>query len=379
MRPGEDAAFLSGLVSELRRGGDDVGEAAKLLRDGGEDIVVVWGERIGADAVPHLLALADVLGLPGRVGAGLLEVPAGANGRGLREAGAAPDCGPGYTDLGTAAGRSAAEIARAAAEGSITALHLFGTDPVRDHPDRALWERAMHAAGLVVAHASVLTDGIREHANVVFPAESYAEKEGTVVHPDGRLQRLRMAIAHPGQVRAGWSVLVDIAKRCGLDTGVLTSGMAFTQLGAAVPFYDGLTLDEIAGRGVRWPARDAAAKLPEATLSPSATPTTNGTPPRNGALRLGTYRPIWAAPEVEISPALHFVIVHQQLELSPEDASRLDIANGDDVTVAQNGTRLHARAAVRTGVPEGTAFLADGIETDSANALTEPTIEISKA
>ena len=112
----------------------------------------------------------------------------------------------------------------------------------------------MHRAALVVAHASVLTEGIQEHANVVFPAESHAEKEGTVVHPDGRLQRLRSAIAHPGDVRAGWSVVADIAKRAGLDLQVLTSPMAFAQLAAAVPFYEGITLDEIAGRGVRWPA-----------------------------------------------------------------------------------------------------------------------------
>ena len=93
-----------------------------------------------------------------------------------------------------------------------------------------------HNAGLVVAHATVLTDGIREHANVIFPAESHAEKEGTVIHPDGRMQRLRMAIAHPGAVRAGWSVIAEISKRAGLDVHVLTSGMAFRQLVQAVPF-----------------------------------------------------------------------------------------------------------------------------------------------
>ncbi len=48
-----------------------------------------------------------------------------------------------------------------------------------------------------------LTEGIREHATVVFPAESYAEKEGTLTHPDGRLQRLRPAIGHQGETRAG--------------------------------------------------------------------------------------------------------------------------------------------------------------------------------
>ena len=120
----------------------------------------------------------------------------------------------------------------------------------------------MHRAGLVVAHASVLTEGLHEHANVIFPADSHAEKSGTVVHPDGRLQRLRTAIAHPGEVRAGWSVIADIAKSAGLDLQVLTSPMAFAQLVEAVPFYDGLTLDEIGGRGVRWPERPQASAMP---------------------------------------------------------------------------------------------------------------------
>ena len=79
-------------------------------------------------------------------------------------------------------------IAQAAVDGELTALYLLQTDPLRDLPDRALWEQAMGAASLVVAHASVLTEGLREYANVIFPAESHAEKDGTVVHPDGRLQ-----------------------------------------------------------------------------------------------------------------------------------------------------------------------------------------------
>jgi NADH-quinone oxidoreductase subunit G len=96
-------------------------------------------------------------------------------------------------------------------------------------------------------------------------------------------------------------------------------------------------------------------------------------------LRLGTYRSIWASPEVEISPALQFTIAEQIVELAPEDATRLGIRDGEPVQVAQNGTRLRGRAAVRTGVPSGTAFLAAGIAKDSANALTEPLVEVSKA
>ncbi len=383
--PGGEAAFLAALAGALR--GEDAPQhtrgLAALLREGGEDIVIVWGERIGP-AAALLPALAEQLGIVGRDGAGLLEIPAAANGRGLREAGVLPGSGPGYAAPGEApAGRPAADIARAAAEGEITALYLFESDPLRDRADRLLWERALGEAGLVVAHASVLTQGLAEHANVVFPADSYAEKEGTVVHPDGRLQRLRTAVAHPGQVRPGWWAIAEIAKRCGLDLGVLTAGMAFRQLVEAVPFYAGLTLEDIGGRGVRWPEREPASAFPADSLGENfrlakeiAHHPAGDT--RNGALRLGTYKPIWAAPEVEISPSLQFTIARQQAELSPEDGRRLGIVSGDKLEVAQNGTRLEAIAAIRSGVPEGTVFLATGIEADSANALTEPEVEVRK-
>ena len=71
------------------------------------------------------------------------------------------------------------------------------------------------APARVIAHSSFLTEGIREHADVVFPAEVYAEKEGTIVHPDGRLQRLRPAIARPRGVDAEWHVLCELARNSG--------------------------------------------------------------------------------------------------------------------------------------------------------------------
>jgi len=354
--PGEEAALLE----RLARG---EGELAQFLRDSGEDIVIVWGERIGA-AAALLPSLAEQLGIVDRAGAGLLEVPVACNGRGLREAGVLPGAGPGYTPLDDPG------------DGEPTALYLFETDPLREREHRQLWEQRMRGAGLVVAHASVLTEGLAEHADVVFPADSYAEKDGTVVHPDGRLQRLRTAIAHPRQVRAGWWVICEVAKRCGLDLGVLTSSMAFSQLVEAVPFYAGLTLEQIGGRGVRWPERAQASAFVVGDIPPIRGEIAQHPP--NGALRLGTYKPIWAAPEVEISPSLHYTIARQQAELSPEDARRLGISSGERLQISQNGTTLHATAAVRSGVPEGTVFLATGIAQDSANALTEPFVTVGR-
>jgi len=375
--PGTEAEFLAGLEWALSApGSGEIADLAKLLRDGGEDVVILWGESLPADALAALLRIAGKLGLAEREGAGLLEIPAGTNARGIREAGALPGSGPGYSEV--TAGRNAAEIAQALIDGEVTVAYLFQVDPLRDLPDRGLWEQALAKAAVVVAHASVLTEGVAAHADVVFPAESSAEKEGTIVHPDGRLQRLRTAIKHPGDVRASWQVLADLAKATGVDTGILTAGMAFSQLVGAVPFYAGLTLDEIGGRGVRWPAREAASALPAGEV-PAAAPAAATEPAPAGKLRLGTYRSIWAAPEVEISPALAFTVAEQLVELAPEDAVALGIEHGAAVQIAQNGTRLSGRAAIRTGVPAGSAFLASGIARDSANALTEPLVEVVKA
>ena len=442
--PGGEAAFLAQLAGELAApaalSGESGSELASLLRDGGKDVVILWGERIGETALPYLLSIADRLGLATRDGAGLLEIPGGANGRGLREAGVLPDAGPGYSALpAELEGRSALQMAAAAADRELTALYLFEVDPLRGLPARALWERALRHAGLVVAHASILTEGIREHADVVFPAESHAEKEGTVVHPDGRLQRLRIAIAHPDEVRAGWSVIAELARRVGHDLGVSSSASAFEQLVAAVPFYAGLQLDELASRGVRWPARAQASAFPSAGAPPAApfapgpatvpppgpvapapdpasTPPASaipppvpgippsgpvtvpvsglsaipphGTvpatapapppPPGSGALRLGVHRPIWASPDVEVSPALKFLVARQHAELSPVDAQRLGLREGETVEVASNGTAVQATVAVHSEIPAGTVFLADGLGENSANAFTGNEVEVRK-
>jgi NADH-quinone oxidoreductase subunit G len=373
------ADFLAELETALDggRASDEISGLATLLKENGKDIVILWGESIGADALPALLRVADRLGLSGRDGAGLLEIPAGANGRGIREAGALPNAGPGYSEV--TAGRNAYEIAKAAVAGDITALYLFQVDPVRDLPWRSEWESALEQASVVVAHASVLTDGLAAHANVIFPAESSAEKEGTIVHPDGRLQRLRAAIKHPGAVRSSWQVLTELCRATGVETGVLTAGMAFMQLVASIPFYHGISLDQIGGRGVRWPQTEAASAMPAGETPAPSRERSAPAPSPKGQLVAGIYRSIWASAEVDISPALRFTVAEQLVELSPQDAERLGITQGSDVQVAQNGTRLSGKAAIRTGVPVGSVFLATGIAKDSANALDELLVEVVKS
>ncbi|MGN6188570.1 MAG: NADH-quinone oxidoreductase subunit NuoG, partial [Conexibacter sp.] len=398
--PGAEHAFLAALEAALGASGDvdslcaaadadpkAVRALADLLGDGERgDVVILWGERVGAEALPALLNVAGRLGLADREGAGLLEVPCSANGRGLREAGFQPNAGPGLADA-PAAGRSVQEIAQAAADGDLAALYLLHVDPVRDLADAPLWRRAMARASTVIAHASFLTDELREHATVVFPAESYAEKEGTVTHPDGRLQRLRPGIGHPGSVRSEWSILAEVERAVCARVGIadtdahrspLTGPMASQQLFEAVPFYAGLTLEEIGGRGVRWQERDAAQAVPEGPAT-FETGTPAAAPSADGALRLGTFRSIWASPEGEHAPALRFRARSATVEVSPADAERLGIENGERVRLSGGDGTVEARVALRGNAPAGTVFLDAGLSSGGASELTGETVTVEAA
>ncbi|MDP9345768.1 MAG: molybdopterin-dependent oxidoreductase, partial [Actinomycetota bacterium] len=287
-----------------------------------------------------------------------------------------PNAGAGLSPVDTP-GRDAAAIGAALAAGELTALYLLHADPICDLPGRATWDAALERATTVVAHAQFVTDGIREHATVVFPAESYAEKEGTLTHPDGRIQRLRAAIGHPGEVRAEWSVLADLARRLDLDLGVLTPSMASAQLFAAVPFYAGLTLEEIGGRGVRWTERDAASAFPAVAArdddaEQSDAPEWVGPSPANGRLRLGTFRSVWNSEAVRVSPALRFLHPSSTVEISPVDAQRLKLFQGDRVVVGSDGATVDATVTLRDATPEGTVFM-------ETTALEGPLVEVRKA
>jgi NADH-quinone oxidoreductase subunit G len=389
--PGAGEAFVMALAASLEAGrredvdrlaataGADAAELRALVRalQAGEDVVILYGERLvsgprGEQAARALLDLAGRLDLTSaREGAGLLCVPAGTNGRGLAEAGVLPNAGPGLAEV-ERAGRDTAAIAAALGAGELTALYLLHSDPLTDLPCRDTWADALERATTVIAHAAFLTDGIREHATVVFPAESYAEKDGTLTHPDGRLQRLRPAIGHPGATRAEWSVIADLARRMNLDLGVLTGAMATAQLFAAVPFYAALTLDAIGGQGVRWQDREAAATFPAAAAEAPEAAEPPSAAEANGRLRLGTFRSIWNATEVRVSPALHFLHPKLRLEISPADAQRLELFQGDRVVVGSHGHTVDATVALRASMPEGSVFL-------ETNALDGPLVEVRRA
>jgi NADH-quinone oxidoreductase subunit G len=214
----------------------EIGELAEALRGAGREIVIVYGEQLLDGDAGALLALAEALDLSGREGAGLIGIPREANGRGLREAGVLANGGPGLSSPEIPGGHDAAAIAAALAAGELAAVYLLGVDPLLSYPDAASWGDGLEHATTVIAHAAFLTKGLREHATVIFPAESSAEKEGTITHPDGRVQRLRPAVGHAGEVRSEWRVLAELAERLGSEIAPASSAALSAQLFAEVGF-----------------------------------------------------------------------------------------------------------------------------------------------
>ncbi len=146
-----------------------------------------------------------------------------------------------------------------------------------------------------------------------------------------------------------------------------------------MPFYAGLTLEEIGGEGVRWQERAGAESFPEAALGPFDLEPPEPAAQANGRLRLGTFRSIWAAEEVHVSPALRFLHAGQRLEISPADAQRLSVFEGERVVVGANGTQIAATVNVRSAVPTGSVFLESGVPDQSASSLTGALVEVRKA
>jgi len=385
--PGQGAHFTAELAAALN-GTENVGTPmAETLRNAGT-VVVLWGERIAREesAAESLLDLAAALGLADTDGSGHLEIPDTTNARGLRESGCLPDAGPGLSE--TTAGMSTEEIRAALESGEITSLILFGVDPLRDFPDTPAWESAITAANFVVTF-SMHENATTAKSNVVFPLETHAEKDGTITHPDGRLQRVRPSASRPGDIRPNITVLSDLAASLGLTTGIDSQPSAFAALRAAVPFYASIDEADIGGRGVRWQDTPSAANAPssgdpsgagsgdtqrgapqppsEAASKPRGVASPESAP--DGSLHLGTYRDLWAGPITELNPPLKFLQPQQRLELSLPDAERLNLRSGDKVRVSQNGSSLEAQVQIRERITEGTCFLAEGLESDNANAL----------
>ncbi|MFO6421419.1 molybdopterin-dependent oxidoreductase [Hylemonella sp. W303a] len=178
-----------------------------------------------------LINLHLATGQIGKPGAGPFSLTGQPNAMGGREVGGMANLLSAHRDLANPAhraevaalwglpsvpdrpGKTAVEMFQAAADGEIKALWIACTNPAHSLPDQATVRRALQRAEFVVVQDAFATTATCEFADLLLPATSWGEKEGTVTNSERRISRVRAAIPAPGSARHDWRIVVDFAHR----------------------------------------------------------------------------------------------------------------------------------------------------------------------
>ena len=119
----------------------------------------------------------------------------------------------GVPQVPAAPGKSAIEMFQAAADGEIRALWIACTNPAQSMPDQAMVRRALQRAEFVVVQEAFAGTATCAFADLLLPATTWGEKEGTVTNSERRISRVRAAVPAPGQARHDWAIAVDLGRR----------------------------------------------------------------------------------------------------------------------------------------------------------------------
>ncbi|WP_333842738.1 nitrate reductase [Limnohabitans sp.] len=126
----------------------------------------------------------------------------------------------GIDDVPSKPGKTAVEMFEAAADGEIKALWIACTNPAQSMPDQATVRRALERAEFVVVQEAFATAETCDFADLLLPATTWGEKEGTVTNSERRITRVRAAVPAPGQAKHDWQIVVDLATRLAQEPGV---------------------------------------------------------------------------------------------------------------------------------------------------------------
>jgi len=218
--------------------------------------------------------------------------------------------------------------------------------------------RAMAAeAGLVIG-IGMFEESFRGLADLLLPATSYLERDGTTINLEGRLQRQRRAVMAPVPDVLAW--IAKLAERFEVTVSPHVS-VVFDEISARC--FGGITFGEVGER---------ASLPPRAEPKTREAPPSDGTRPVGSSLRLVAYRPLFSGAAVERTPELQFQRPVGEVQLSREDAKARKIRNGQTVGVSSNGTSVELRARIARDLAAGTVRIA---QEDAADL--HATVEIS--
>lgn len=161
-----------------------------------------------------------------------------------------------YNQLSSERGLSTVEIMHEAHKGNIRGMYIMGENPMVTDPDLNHTAEALKKLDFLVVQDIFHTE-TTPYADVVLPASSYAEKDGTFVNSDRRVIRVRKAVEMPGEAREDCSIIMDIAKRMGYNIGEYRSASdVFNEIARAAPIMAGISYERIEHEGIQWPCPD---------------------------------------------------------------------------------------------------------------------------
>jgi formate dehydrogenase major subunit len=228
----------------------------------------------GTENVIALSNLALATGHVGVEGAGINPLRGQNNVQGACDMGALPDVLSGYQPVAETATRARFEAAwgvtlparpgltslgmqRAARDGALRCLIVSGQDPVVTDPVQHAVQRALDSLDCLVVIELFLTETARL-ADIVLPAASFAEKDGTFTSTERRVQRVRRAIPPPGEARADWQILESLAVRLGRPMGFTSVEGIFAEMARLTPIYAGMSYARLEQPGgLQWPCPSA--------------------------------------------------------------------------------------------------------------------------
>jgi formate dehydrogenase alpha subunit len=355
----------------------------------------------GVDNVKSIANLQMLCGNVGVESGGVNPLRGQANVQGACDMGALPNVFPGYQPVTNEAAAARFEAAwgkplsrkvgltipdmlKAAREGTLRALYVFGENPVLSEPNASEARAALEAVDFLVVQDLFLTETARL-ADVVLPGASFAEKDGTFTNTCRRVQRVHRAIAPIPGSRPDWQILVELAQALGLAWTHRDPEAIFTELSALTPSYAGLSYARLAKEGgLAWPC---------------PTPDHPGTPFLHAgrfAIGRGRFIPCEHIPPAELpdaeyplvlntgrvlyhyhtgtltrrSAVLDGIVGEARLEVSPLDARRYGVEDGGNVRLSSRRGSVTIRVQVTDRVDEGRVFAPFHFWESPVNELT---------
>ena len=399
----EHAAAITGVPADQIR-------AAARMYAAAERASIIYSMGItqhttGTDNVLALANLAMLTGSIGRPSTGVNPLRGQNNVQGACDLGALPNVYPGYQKVDDPAiqgkfeeawgvplpdkpGLTVVEMMNAAHAGLIKGLFILGENPMISDPNINHVREALNRLDFLCVQDIFLSD-TAELADVVLPAASFAEKDGSFTNTERRVQRVRKALDPPGQARQDWDILCDLASRMGYDMHYDDPSAIMDEIASVTPIYGGISFERIEDGGLHWPCpaenhpgtvylHDGKFNRGAGKFHPTPFREAAELPDEDYPYLLTTGRLLYHFHTGTLSrrsPGLEQIAPPVPFEIHPDDAAREGITNGDLAELSTRRGTVQATAVATDRSPKGTIFMPFHFREGAANVLTNDALD----